>query len=148
VRRSAHHVNIEKAVREKIPGSAKLRSLVMWILDSERLEKTWAINIVLVDADFIVRLNQAYFSKDSPTDVISFNLSDDDGDHCEGEVYICMDSAKLQAKEYQVSLENEILRLVAHGVYHLLGYDDEEESARLRMSELEDRALSAILHND
>ena len=147
MRRSVHHINIEKVVREKIAGQSKLRNLVKWILNSEQQKRAWAINIVLVDDDYMTQLNQSFFSKSTPTDVISFNLSDDRSECCEGEIYINTDSAKSQAEEYRVSLENEILRLAAHGTYHLLGYDDGVESARLQMSRLEDQALSVILGN-
>jgi len=148
MRRSVHHINIEKAVKEKLPTPTRIRKMVKWILVSEQTSSAWAINVVMVDDDYITRLNQTFFSKNAPTDVISFNLNEHQTEDREGEIYISVDTAKLQAEEYRVSLENEILRLTAHGTYHLLGYNDDVESARLEMSLLEDKALAAILNDD
>ncbi len=148
MKRSVHHINIEKAVKEKLPTPTRIRKMVKWILVSEQTSSAWAINVVMVDDDYITRLNQTFFSKNAPTDVISFNLNEHQTEDREGEIYISVDTAKLQAEEYRVSLENEILRLTAHGTYHLLGYNDDVESARLEMSLLEDKALAAILNDD
>ncbi len=68
-------------------------------------------------------------------------------DFCEGEIYICVDQAKRQALQYNVSVENECARLVAHGIYHLLGYTDETFEKRSYMKMKEDSALNFIFSN-
>jgi len=60
-----------------------------------------------------------------------------------GEVVVNLDQARRQAKNFRVSQKKEIARLVAHGVLHLLGYDDKKEKARRRMKRLEDRIVYA-----
>lgn len=116
-----------------------MKAIVQWILSSENQSANWTINIVFVDNDYIAGLNNKFLGKNSATDVLSFNLSDPD--EALGEVYVSIEQAKTQAVEYKVSFQNEVLRLVAHGVYHLLGYDDQTEPERQIMTAKENAAL-------
>lgn len=122
---------------------AHIKKMVNWILHSEGQNFPWDLTFVFVSNDFIVEQNKFYFSKSRPTDVISFNLSDSP-DVPEGEIYISVEMAKVNAKEYDVTLENELLRLVAHGVYHVLGYDDATVGQKELMTAKENGALNSI----
>ena len=88
-------------------------------------------NIIIVDNDYIHKLNKEYRNIDRETDVITFALEDDDsiivGDEVRvlGDIYISIDKAREQAKEYNHSLKRELSFLAVHGFYHLLGYDHE-----------------------
>jgi rRNA maturation RNase YbeY len=99
------------------------------------------VNLVFVDDAYIQQLNQQFLGIDSPTDVLSFPL-DQHGNHLEGEVYISVDTAAEQAREYNVSLREEILRLVAHGLLHLIGYDDRTAEEKERMTRKEEEYLA------
>ncbi len=122
---------------------ALIEEMVNWILHSEGQNFPWELTFVFVSNDFITEQNKYYFSKSTPTDVISFNLSDSP-DEPEGEIYISVEMAKANAQEYGVTLENELLRLAAHGVYHVLGYEDSTESDKQQMTAKEDSALNSI----
>ncbi len=100
------------------------------------------INIIYVEEAQIVEINKHYLGHDYVTDVISFDLSDDRNSI--GEVYICIQQAERQAKEYNVSLENELSRLAIHGVLHILGFDDKTEEEKQKMHKLEDMFLNEI----
>jgi probable rRNA maturation factor len=91
----------------------------------------------------IRRLKYRYFGLRQSTDVISLDYSTTKN-LLEGEIHIGMPAARRQAKEYGVELKIELLRLIAHGLLHLSGYDDNTEKRRLAMSRLEDRALKAF----
>jgi probable rRNA maturation factor len=82
----------------------------------------------------IRRLNAAYRKVDRVTDVLSFTFFEPD---LLGEIYISLPRAAQQAKEYGVSLDNEIKRLFVHGFFHLLGYDHERSSDRRKMEKME-----------
>ena len=70
-------------------------------------------------------LNREWIDRDGPTDVIAFVLSgSDDPSVVEGEVYIDIAQAERQAPEFGATLEEEVRRLVVHGVLHLVGYTD------------------------
>ncbi len=84
------------------------------------------LDIVFCGDGKISDLNRKWFDRDGPTDVIAFNLSEDspDAGSLEGELYIDLQQAERQAPQYNVSLDEEIRRLVVHGVLHLVGYTD------------------------
>lgn len=94
-----------------------------------------SVNIILTNDKNIKKLNKKYLSHNFATDVISFLIEEDE---FIGEIYISVDTASVQAKEYNVSLTNELLRLTAHGALHLCGYDDSDVEKRNKMSKLED----------
>lgn len=99
------------------------------------------MNIVICDDKFIHALNREYRGKDSPTDVLSFSQQEESeeeffdnpdeserrnsGDKQLGDVIISLDTAVKQAKEFRVTEEEELGRLMVHGVLHLLGFDHE-----------------------
>ncbi|NOY59631.1 MAG: rRNA maturation RNase YbeY [Calditrichaeota bacterium] len=140
IRKTTNSIHIEKVVDdENLIAFPRLEAMVKCILSSENQPAKWTINIVFVNDEYITKLNKRFLGKKNATDVLSFNLSE--ADEMLGEVYISAERAKIQATEYQVSFQNEVSRLVAHGVYHLLGYDDQTESERQVMTAKENNAL-------
>ena len=101
------------------------------------------LSIVLVDDSAIQELNSRFLQKDVATDVIAFPLEDEE-EGVWGEVYISGERAKEQSSEYGVSFEEELARLIVHGVLHLVGYEDGNRSSRKRMREKEDYYLTRI----
>jgi len=91
-------------------------------------------NIIFVSDKELAEMHHRYLNDPSPTDVITFNLGSDE---IEGEIYISSERAKTQSKEYNVSFENELIRLVVHGLLHLAGYDDLSESDYREMKQKE-----------
>lgn len=90
-------------------------------------------NIILVDNNYIQKLNKEYRGKDQVTDVISFALEDAKDDinidiRMLGDIYICYDRAVEQAKSFNHSTQEEIEFLITHGLLHLLGYDHMNEN--------------------
>lgn len=108
----------------------------------EHFGKDGTINLIVVGEDKILEMNKKYLGHEFVTDVISFNLSD--GEILLGEVYICLQQAKRQAKEYSVSVENELLRLVIHGVLHILGFEDDTIDKKTEMHKLENMFLNKV----
>ncbi|MCB1060899.1 MAG: rRNA maturation RNase YbeY [Calditrichaeota bacterium] len=106
------------------------------------LRPVGTIRFVLVNDRKMAKLHREFLNLRGTTDVITFNLTDPDA-ALEGEIYICLDQARRQAKEYRVPLYEEIARLAAHGVLHLAGLDDHTEHGRKQMRRAEDHALRA-----
>ncbi len=100
------------------------------------LEPVASLNLIFVDDPTLQKLHQQYLNDPEKTDVITFDLGD--GEAVEGEIYISIDRARDQAKEYGVTPEEEVLRLIIHGILHLKGYDDLEEEDRVVMKAQED----------
>lgn len=98
-----------------------------------------SINVIILDDIKIHELNKRYLSHDYPTDVITFTL---ESEPAEGEIYIGAGVAAQQAKDYGVTLTDELMRLAVHGVLHLAGYDDHTPEERAMMSLLETRYIN------
>jgi len=102
-------------------------------------------DIIFCDSDKISDLHKQYLNDPGITDVITFNLGDS---QIEGEIYICVEQAQNQAAEYQVSLSDEISRLIIHGLLHLKGFEDNTEEKRKIMKHQEERFLKSIKNNE
>ncbi len=95
-------------------------------------------SVVFISDGRIRELNRTYRGVDRPTDVLSFAMDDDGMNRgVIGDVYISLDTAKRQAMERGVSFDEELLRLMIHGLLHLAGHthDAEEDGARMRALE-------------
>ncbi len=96
-----------------------------------------SMQVVFVSLEQIHEMNQTYRQIDRPTDVLSFP-NDDDKDRSLGDIFICLDKANEQAKDYGHSYEREVGFLSVHGYLHLKGYDhhtDEEEKVMVKAQE-------------
>ncbi|NAZ06735.1 MAG: rRNA maturation RNase YbeY [Thermocrinis sp.] len=101
---------------------SKIAHRALEVLGLNRAE----LSIVLVSDAQIRRLNKLYRNKDKPTDVLSFPIGETvKGWLILGDIVISVDTAKRQAQELGYSLEEELKRLLVHGLVHLLGYDHE-----------------------
>ena len=107
------------------------------------------INVTITRDKEITELNCRYLKKKRPTDVIAFDLGTQPGKgkgSKVGEVVLSIDMAERQAKENEVTLRQELMRLIAHGIVHLAGYDDISGAKKLlEMREMELKAMQMLL---
>ncbi len=109
------------------------------------------LSILFTTDEEIQQLNSQYRGKDAATDVLSFPLVDKDDPVAEdlmlGDVVISLETAERQALELEVTFQEEVLRLLVHGLLHLLGYDHENvsESEVKRMQDKEDELYELCL---
>lgn len=114
--------------RRARPGA--VAKVVRSVIRSEKFSSA-SVSVVFIDSRRSRTLNRRYLGHDWVTDVISFPLAPPPA--IEGEVYVNLDRALTQAEGLGLSYGNEVLRLVVHGVLHLLGYDDRSPVRRRRM---------------
>ena len=112
-------------------------SYVSWIegvIESEN-KKLEEISFIFCDDDYLLDINMKYLDHDTYTDIISFDYSV--GNILQGDIYISTERVEENAREYNVSFEEELRRVIIHGVLHLCGYKDksEEESSLMRLKE-------------
>jgi len=115
--------------------------LADFILSRER--QRFPVNIIFSGDAYLETLNSRFSGHSQSTDVLSFPGDADMG--ILGEVYISVETARRQAAEYGVTLRNEILRLVCHGVLHLCGYDHHAQADAVVMRRKEKRYLNGML---
>jgi probable rRNA maturation factor len=100
---------------------------------------SYAVSISFVDEGEIRRLNRKALHRSGSTDVIAFNLSEEGLPYdTVGDVYVSLDAARANSERYGVPLEEEVLRLVVHGVLHVVGYSDDDAGGRHRMSRVQE----------
>ncbi len=100
------------------------------------------VTVVLVDDAQIAELNRKFLGRDYPTDVIAFDLRGDPApEGPSGEVYVSLERAEEQAREFGVPLEEEVARLIFHGLLHLAGFEDGTPEEAKRMEEEVERYL-------
>ncbi len=100
-----------------------------------------SMQVIFVDNKQIHEINKTYRNVDKPTDVISFPNDEVDDDSL-GDIFISIDQAKLQAKDYGHSIEREIGFLAVHGYLHLIGYDHDTVENEAKMFELQESILN------
>ena len=105
-------------------------------------------NVIIVNNDYIHKLNKEYRNIDRETDVITFALEDDKTFNPDirilGDVYISIDKAKSQSVEYGHSLLRELSFLAVHGMLHLLGYDHMKKEDEMVMFKLQEEILDEM----
>lgn len=85
-----------------------------------RRKEKITVNIIVTTPQYIKKINNIYRQKNSATDVLSFRY-----DNERGEIYICKELARQQARKNKVAFRQEIKRLVIHGLLHVVGYHHE-----------------------
>lgn len=94
-----------------------------------------------ISKDEILEINKKYLGHDYITDVITFNYSETNSP-LDGEIYICYDEVVRNAQKFSCSVETEAVRMVTHGILHLLGYDDQKARDKRVMKKIENELVN------
>lgn len=105
-------------------------------------KKIASLGYVFYNDNELLELNKAYLNHDTYTDIITFDLGDKKSHEIVGEIYISKDRVKENADTFKVSFEEELIRVISHGLLHLMGYKDKSVKDANRMREQEERCLS------
>jgi probable rRNA maturation factor len=97
--------------------------------------------INFVTTSEITELNEKYLDHNFSTDIITFDYSEN-RNNIDGEIFISIDEAELNASIFKVHLKNEITRLIIHGILHLIGYDDQQKKDKIIMKRMENDLLN------
>ena len=108
------------------------------------LEEQNEVSLILVSLEEIHRMNKEYRGLDRPTDVISFEETDEEDENYLGDIFICIDKVYEQAKSYEHSNEREFAFLLLHGILHLSGYDHIEKEDEIIMFKKQDELLEKL----
>ncbi len=102
-------------------------------------KKEGDINYIFCDDEYLVEINQQYLDHDTLTDIISFDYSV--GNELHGDIFISVERVRGNAEEFNVSFEEELQRVLVHGVLHYCGYKDKSEADELIMRNKEDEKI-------
>jgi len=132
-------IEINKLVSDKIDFEF-LEKFAKKILSLDKLgtkisKKFSELSIAIVDDEKIKALNKKYLNKDRITDVLAFDY---------GEIIICLDQAKRQAKELNLSTEQELAILLIHGILHLAGYNDRIKKDKEKMFKQQNKTFKEV----
>ncbi|MCR4429851.1 MAG: rRNA maturation RNase YbeY [Tepidanaerobacteraceae bacterium] len=132
-----------------------LEDILKFAMAQEKAPQDAEVSVVLVDDEYISKLNRQYRAKDAPTDVLSFAMRESapggeiiqEGPEAEkllGDIVISVERAREQSEDYGHSFEREMGYLAVHGLLHLLGYDHEDEKNKKIMRRKEEEILEAF----
>jgi probable rRNA maturation factor len=108
------------------------------------------LGINLVSTREMALVNETFLQHEGSTDVITFDYKDPEARSQEpeldlhGELFVCVDDAILQAKEFKTSWQSEVVRYIVHGVLHLLGHDDHAVAKQRKMKREENRLVRLL----
>ncbi len=116
-----------------------------WISNVIKSEdkKEGEINYIFCDDEYLLEINKEHLQHDYYTDIISFDYSV--GNEINGDMFISVDRVKENAEDFNVTFEEELKRVIVHGVLHYCGYKDKLEADELLMRSKEDEKL-AMFH--
>ncbi len=123
----------------------KIAGLVAFITAREGVSVS-DLDVAVVDRRRIAALNRRYLGRTGPTDVLSFDLAEGSGKPISAQIVVCGPVAADRARRRGLSVHRELLLYVAHGLLHLIGYEDNSRRAAAELSAREEDLLRAFLH--
>lgn len=117
-----------------------------WVTESMKNEgkSIEELNYIFCDDEYLLEINRQYLDHDYYTDVIGFDNSYDDV--LTGDIFISIERIADNAKQNNISFDNELARVMIHGILHFAGYPDKEEEQKRIMTEKEDFYLNRFQH--
>ncbi|MBA5792123.1 rRNA maturation RNase YbeY [Flavobacterium sp. xlx-214] len=123
----------------ELDNESKFEEWIDAIIESEDKE-AGEINYIFCDDDYLHNINLQYLDHDTLTDIISFDYCI--GDLISGDIFISIERVKDNAKDFDVSFQNELLRVMAHGVLHYCGFKDKTDADAELMRAKEQEKMS------
>lgn len=122
----------------RLKNETKLADWVGRIIESEEAEYR-NIDYIFCTDDYLLQLNKKHLKHNTFTDIITFDYSS--GSEVSGDIFISIDRVRENAETYESGLENELLRVMAHGLLHLLGYQDKTDLDKAEMRKMENEKI-------
>lgn len=121
-----------------LENEGQYSSWISNVISSEN-KKEGDINYIFCDDEYILEINKQYLDHDYYTDIISFDYSV--GNELHGDIFISIERVRENAIEFKVTFDEELKRVLVHGVLHYCGYKDKTEEEELLMRSKEDEKI-------
>jgi rRNA maturation RNase YbeY len=122
----------------QLENEEQYSSWISNVISSEN-KKEGDINYIFCDDEYILEINKQYLDHDYYTDIISFDYSV--GNELHGDIFVSIERVRENAIEFEVTFDEELKRVLAHGVLHYCGYKDKTEEEELLMRSKEDEKI-------
>ena len=122
----------------ELTNETQIKNWISKVIQSEN-KTTGEISYIFCNDDYLLKLNQEHLNHDTLTDIISFDYTL--GNELSGDIFISVERVQDNANDYKVTFENELLRVMAHGVLHYCGYKDKTEKDEVIMRIKEEEKL-------
>lgn len=134
-------INFNYETNFSLPDESRLSNWIINVISEEGciLDE---INYIFCDDVFLLKLNVEYLNHDTLTDIISFDNSI--GKIIQGDIFISVERVADNAKDFNVSLQEELHRVMVHGVLHFCGYKDKSESESMLMRQKENYYIKQL----
>ena len=129
-----------------LQGEALYSDWISKVINSES-KKEGEINYIFCDDDYLLEINKQYLDHDTLTDIISFDYSI--GNDLHGDVFISIERVRENAQDFDVDFQDELKRVMAHGVLHFCGYKDKNKDDKklMRLKEEEKMKMFHVKQN-
>lgn len=104
------------------------------------------LNYIFMTDEELLKINIEYLNHDTYTDIITFDNSEIKG-KIESDIFISVERVEANAQKFNTTFENELLRVMAHGLLHLCGYKDKKKTDIEMMRKKEEESLALWLNN-
>lgn len=121
----------------------KLLPVLEKIIEDYNLDNEYT-NVIFMTDDALLEINKEYLRHDYYTDIITFNYSED-ASVLEAELYISIDRVQDNAKQFGISFQEELYRIVIHGFLHLAGFEDKDLTEKEKMQIAENEYLNLLV---
>ncbi|HNX42930.1 MAG TPA: rRNA maturation RNase YbeY [Bacteroidales bacterium] len=125
----------------KLQQRQLLRSWIKEVISWEGL-KTGEVNYIFCDDENLYELNINYLKHNTLTDIITFDYTE--RNKISGDIYISVERVSENAKKFDKKFYDELYRVMIHGILHLAGYKDKDETSKIAMRRKEDECLNLL----
>jgi len=126
----------------ELPDPDETRSWINKVITQEEADVQY-LNFIFCSDDYLHNINMEYLSHDTLTDIVTFDNSENP-DNIEGDVFISVDRVKDNSNSFDTSFDEELHRVIIHGVLHLIGFNDKTDEQKSQMREKEEACLSLL----
>ncbi len=128
----------------KVKNALKLKNWLKNIILSQNYT-VGELNYIFCNDEYLYNINMEYLQHDTYTDIITFDNSEKD-DQIAGDIFVSIDRIKENAQTFQKDFEHEFCRVLAHGLWHLLGYGDKTDEEAKIMRQKEEESIGLIVY--
>lgn len=127
-----------------VKNKTRIKRWIIQLIEAKKC-KTGTINFIFCSDSYLLSINKQYLNHNTLTDIITFDYSKEQKNiPISGDVFISIDRIKENAMAFSKTFENELHRVIIHGILHLLGHTDKTKTAKEEMTKQENKALKML----